>query len=516
MARVRQTVVAVVHGSDEGAGVDVEVYPYDLTAAAGGKAGQLLGSWRPQPGELDDVGRVRTRLHALQTVPGQSQAPNARGAAGFLTTASERNIATARAMSGGAGSPVYDERYEYEVGEVLLFDAEIDTDSLTVDWDTAVPHPSTNPQTVACEGQVQRFDGVVIDPQACRSGIHRIKIKVDGSTWPFNEAGQLVTGLGDQEKLEYAEADRSLIPHRGPLLVTVNYGNGDGVGARLRAEPADSALRRGIVDVPTPTEGVVFRAADLEALRLAAGDQQGRITDATGVTVGAVYLVEADYGAQPVNGSVVFDGLGATNAVDSDPSIGSLSVTGVAGNLRVSTSGPRFATSAPGVHTPARGSVFLGGASANRTVAESTPFDNRPEQARITSESTMRARPVPDRDGVNTGSESLLGRHRPSPPPLPKRGGRQALAAIQSRTVALVREHGPTLVEATKSKLKDPAVQATLRNAMLTAVEVGLAGEGGSVKFARAANTAIRVGDMVATAQKGQQGRDVGPSGLSR
>lgn len=486
MARVRQTVVAVVHGSDEGAGADVEVYPYDLADAAGHKAAQLLGSWRPQPGELDDAGRVNKRLHALQTVSGYSQAPGDRAATGFLTKASERNIAWARAMSGGAHGPVYDENYEYEVGEVLLFDAEIDTERLEVDWATAVPHPSVNPETVPYEGQVQRFDGVVIDPPACRSRTHQVKLEADGSMWPFNEAGQLVTGLSDQEKIDYSVADRSQIPYRGPLLVTVDYGTGSGIDARLRAEPADSALRRGTVEALAPGEGVAFRAADLEALRMAAGDQQVRITDGAGAVVGAVYLVEADHNAQLVNGSVVFDGLGSSNAVQNDPSIGSLSVTGIAGNLRVSTSGPRFSNSVPAVQEQAHRPAFLGGTAPSRIPAQSSRFGSATEQEPITQ-------------------------------PAAKRGGRQALAAIQSRTVALVREHGPTLVEATKSKLKDPAVQATLKNAMLTAVEVGLAGKGGaSVKFAKAANTAIRVGDMVATAQQSQPGRGLGHSGFSR
>lgn len=510
MARVRQTVVAVVHGSDEGAGVDVEVYPYDLTAAAGRKAGELVASWRPQPGELDDADRVRTRLHALRTVPGHSRAPGDRGAAGFLTRTNERNIAMARAMSGSVGGPVYDERYEYELGEVLLFDAEVDTDSLEVDWGTAVPHPSTDPGTLSWEGSVQRVDGAIVDPQACRSGAHRVEVAADGSVWPINEAGQLVVGLGAQEAADYAEADRSQVPHRGPLLVTVSFGSGTGEDVSLRAEPAASALRRGTVAVPTAGEGVAFRPADLEALRLAAGDQHHRITDAAGATVGAVYLVEADYGPQLVNGSVVFDGLGATSAVDRDPSIGSLSLTGVAGDLRVSTSGPRWANPTT---APSRGSAFLGGAAAKNTASEKSSLGHAPEKTSAAAGSAA----GPGRDGLGRGIDSVLDRRR-SNRMSSKRGGRKALAAVQSRTVALMREHGPTLVKATKAKLKDPVVQAALKNAMLTAVEVGLAGKSGAppTKFVRAANTAMRVGDMVATAQRTQPAAGVRSSGLSR
>ncbi|OUS97229.1 hypothetical protein [Rhodococcus sp. NCIMB 12038] len=492
--------------------MDVEVYPYDLTSAAGRKAGELLGSWRPQPGELDDADRVITRLHALRTVAGYSRAPGDRSAAGFLTRTSERDIAMARAMSGNAGGPVYDEHYEYEVGEVLLFDAEVDKDRLTVDWATAVPHPSTDPGTLSWEGQVQRVDGVVVDPQACRSGVHRVEVSGDGTVWPFNEAGQIVAGLGDQEKADYAEADRSQVPHRGPLLVTISFGNGDGGDAKLRAEPAESALRRGTVGVPAPGEGVSFRAADLEALRLAAGSQHSRITDASGATVSAVYLVEADYGAQMANGSVVFDALGATSAVDRDPSIGSLSVAEVAGDLRVSTSGSRWVKSAP-----ARGSAFLGGTASKSAAAEKGSVGYPSEQESTAAGPVAEAASLPGRDGLGKGIGSLLDRRSPSKSPS-KRGGLKALVAMQSRTVALMREHGPTLVEATKSKLKDPAVQAALKKAMLTAVEVGLAGKGGapSTKFARAADTAMRVGDMVATAQKNQHAAGARSSGLSR
>ena len=345
MARVRQTVVAVVHGSDQGAGADVEVYRYDLADAAGHKAVQLLGSWRPQPGELDDADRVKRRVAALQTAPGYSRAPRDRGATGFLTTASERDIASARAMSGGAGSPVFDESYEYQVGEVLLFDAEIDTERLEVDWHTAVPHPSTNPETISCAGPVQRFDGAVIDPHAYRNRSHRVEIRADGSLWPVNEAGEPVTGCS----------------------------------------------------------------------------------------------------------------------------------------------------------------------------GESNSFDRTHEQERSRSETATRSRPPVDGNDANKGIESLLARRSSRPPTAPKGGSRQALAAIQSRTVALVRAHGPTLVEATKSKLKDPAVQAALRKALLTAVEAGLASKGGgSVKFASAASTAIRVADMVAAAQKSQTRGAAGTSGLSR
>lgn len=472
MARVRQTVIAVVHGSDEGSGVDVEVYPYAPEIAAGHRAGELVGSWRPQPGELDDVGRVNARRRTLRTAPGQSPAPGARNAAAFLARASEQNLARARMMSGEARGPIYDERYEYEIGEILLFDAEVDTDSMTVDWETTVPHSSVNPQTVLWDGQIQRFDETIIDPQACRDGTHRIAVSADGTMVPFNEAGQPVTGLSAQEKADYISADRSQVPHRGPLLVTLDYGNGYGSKPRLRAEPADSAIRRGTVDMLAAGEGVAFRPADLEAVRLAAGEQYSPITDATGAAVGAVYLVEANYGAELSNGSVVFDALGATNAVAGEPNIGSLTVSGVAGDLRVSASGSRWTSAPP---TPTQGAAFVGG---------NTPV---------------------------TGIETQLD-DRPTRRATPKRSERKALAAVQSRTASFVREHGPMLVQAAKAKLKDPAVQAILRNALLTAVDVGLAGKGGTGKFARAASTAVRLNDMVSAAkQNGSSGRSWSP-----
>lgn len=494
MARMRQTVVAVVHGSDDGEGAQVEVYPYTPDAAAGHRAQELLKSWRPQPGELDDPLRVQQRLHALQTVPGYSRNPDDRAAIGFLTRATESEMAWGRAMSGSANDPVFDARYEYQVGEVLLFDAEVDTDRHEVDWASAVPHPSTSPETVQCSGQVQRNDGVVIDPEACRRRTHLVKVKDDGSHWPFNEAGQLVVGLSDQERRDYAVADRSQIPNRGPLLVTVDFGGSDGATARLRAEPADAALGRGRIEQLTADEGVRFRPADLEAVRLAAGDQHAILTDSTGAAVGAVYLVDADHGSELKNGSVVFDGLGASSAVDADPSIGSLSVTAVDGVLRVNTSGHRFANPVATVRDQSRGSAFLGG-----------------DVPRVgTSPATASASWTGQRDSL----ESRLGLESPNWTAAPERGGRKALAAVQSRTASLVRAHGPTVVAATRSKLKDPAVQAVLRNSLMTAVEIGLAGKGGnSVKIAKAASTAMRVGDMVATAQTAQSARG---GGLSR
>ncbi|MET3959833.1 hypothetical protein ABIE52_006768 [Rhodococcus sp. OAS809] len=339
MARVRQTVVAVVHGSDEGSGVDVEVYPYDLEAARGRKARQLVASWRPQPGELDDAGQVNARLHALQTVPGYSMAPTERAASGFLTKTNEQNIAFARTMSGDGGCPVYDETYEYQVGEILVFDAEVDIESLTVDWTTAVPHPSTDPETVWCEGPVQRFDGAIVDPGAFRDQMHGVHAAADGTMWPINEAGQRVLGRSEPEQEDYAAADRPQ-------------------------------------SAPTPS-------------------------------------------------------------------------------------------------------------------------------------------PASSGEGLSRGMDSLLGGRGASSTTTGTRSGRQALAAITSRTAVLVKEHGPTLVKATKSKLRDPAIQTALRNAMLTAVEVGLASKGGgAVKFAKAANTAIRVGDMVATTQGSQLGR--GDRGFGR
>lgn len=494
MARVRQTVVAVVHGSDDGTGAQVEVYPYDPDAAAGRRAQDLLKSWRPQPGELDDPLRVQQRLHALQTAPGYSRNPDDRAAIGFLTRATEGDLLNGRAMSGSANTPVFDARYEYQVGEVLLFDAEVDTDRHEVDWATTVPHPSTNPETVRCSGRVQRIDGVVIDPEACRRRTHLVKIKDDGSHWPFNEAGQLVVGLSDQERRDYAAADRSQIPYRGPLLVTVDFGGSDGATARLRAEPAGAALGRGHIEQLTADEGVLFRPADLEALRLAAGDQQVSLTDSTGATVGAVYLVEADHGSELNNGSVVFDGLGASSAVDADPSIGSLSVTTVDGVLRVSTSGHRFANPVATMRDQPRGSAFLGGDVPR---AESSP-----------------AKASASRDGQRDSLESRLGLESPNWSAAPERGGRKALAAVQSRTASLVRAHGPTVVAATRSKLKDPAVQAVLRKSLMTAVEIGLSGKGGSsMKIAKAASGAMRVGDMVATAQTN---RSAMGGGLSR
>lgn len=494
MARVKQTVVAVVHGSDEGAGVDVEVYPYDPAIANGYKAQELLRSWRPQPGELDDRESVNRRVRALQRTPGHSLVPQDRGARGFLTRAREGELTWGRTVSGNSASPIHDASYEYELGEVLLFDAEIDTDTLHIDWNTAVPHPSTDPQTIPHTGLLHRFDGVMLDPEACRQRIHLTKVTPDGTMHPFNEAGQLVTSLTSQEQVDYINADRTQLPHRGPLLITVDFGNGDPNAARLRAQPADVAMRAGTIEPIAPHQGVAFRPADLELLRRAAGDQHARITDANGSTVGAVYLVEADYGMPGLPGSVVFDALGASDATHSDPSIGSLSVTQVGGQLQVRTSGTRFATANP-ERSPVASSAFLGGTAptrGQRWPADSAGYSHGPGAGgdrRSTAQTSA---------GESAQAE------------------RKALAAIHSRTAALVREHGPTVVNATKKKLKDPAVQAMLKKSMLTAVEVGLAGKGGSsLKFAKAASTAIRVSDIVATAQSQQlrtDGKSPGPS----
>ncbi|MBP2527428.1 hypothetical protein U2G91_26455 (plasmid) [Rhodococcoides fascians] len=482
MARVKQTVVAVVHGNDDGRGVDVEVYPYATESATGRRAQQLLQSWRPQPGELDDSSRVGRRIHALQTAPGHSRNPQDRAAMGFLTRAVEPDLAWARAMSGSTNAPVYDAGYEYEVGEVLLFDAEVDTERLEIDWSTAVPHPSTSPETIPYSGQVERVDGIVIDPEACRERRHLVTMTDEGTLCPFNEAGQLVVGLSDEEKHDYEIADRSQIPHRGPLLVTVDFGRPVGANPRLRAEPADAAIGRGALDRLEPTDGVRFRPADLEALRLAAGDQQVHITDPTGATVGAVYLVEADYGTELVNGSVIFDGLGASNAADS--------------GLRVNMSGVRFANHAQAVGDTTRGSAFLGG---------SVSSSRRQGAGAVYSHTTI--------GGREESLESALDLASPNRTADSKSGGRKALAAVQSRTASLVRAHGPTVVAATRSKLKDPAVQAVLRNTLMTAVEIGLAGKGGSsMRIAQAASTAMRVGDMVATAQTKHGGSSAGLS----
>ncbi|PZU04639.1 MAG: hypothetical protein DI630_00555 [Gordonia sp. (in: high G+C Gram-positive bacteria)] len=493
MARVRQTVVAVVHGQDGGQGATVEVYPYDPASATGHQARELLASWRPQPGELDNPERVSKRLYPLQTAPGNSKAPHERGASGFVTTAREDDIAWARAMSGEANDLICDVDYEYEIGEVLLFDAEIDTDTLRVEWSSAVPHPSTPPHTVQSLTPVQRHDGVIVDPQACRDRIHLVKVREDGTTWPFNEAGQLVVGLSDQEKLDYAGADRSQLPHRGPLLVTVDFGASDGTGARLRAEPADIAIARGTLKELAHDEGVMFRPADLEAVRRAAGSQQVALTDPTGATVGAVYLIDADYDTHRAKGSVIFDGLGASN-LSADPTIGQLTVADVDGELKVSTTGPRFAYRGPSAEQPARGSLFIGGGAPSNAPAEPRRFGTTASDGHQVPAQSSRA-------GLQSGQDAPESTH----------GGRKALAAVQSRTAGLVRDHGPTIVAATKSKLKDPAVQATLRKSMLTAVEIGLAGKGGSsVKFAKAASAAMRVGDMVATAQANQTVSDPG------
>lgn len=140
--RRMMTVVAVVHGYDDGEGAMVEVYPYDPSEVGGGKASELMASWRPQPGELDDATAVKGRMAGLRggSEPDRTIGQRPRAAHGFVDVVRESELSAARGASGDNHSRVYDEAYEYEIGEVMLFDAEVDPHKMKVDWSTAREH----------------------------------------------------------------------------------------------------------------------------------------------------------------------------------------------------------------------------------------------------------------------------------------------------------------------------------------------------------------------------------------
>lgn len=303
----KKTVVAVSYGDSRlGQPVSCEVFTRDPGSLAPGQLRQEVAGFTPYPGELDNEVAVRARYDRLRRLGGHVEAVPSHA------------LDMGERVTGSAGREVTDADYSEQIGQVLVFDAEVDDVTGEVDWYTAMPHPETDPRSLRGpedgSGRLyRRRDLAILSTSHLDRGQHQVRVEQDGRYTPVNEFDQPVVDLPREHWDRYLAADFSHLERESMVICARPDANGDLV---MTSQRPDDVARTGELIDPV-RHGFLARSLDYEVLREQAGDAQKFIYDDAGAPVWvAVVDVAHDKALDHRGGSYPFDALSAAPNAD--------------------------------------------------------------------------------------------------------------------------------------------------------------------------------------------------------
>lgn len=294
----KKTVVAVSYGdSSFGQPISCEVFTADPAEISTQQLREMIAGHAPQPGELDDPRAVRRRYDRLREL------------GGTVEMVASHEIDMAERVSGDTGREAFDADYTNQIGQLLVFDAEVDDATGRVDWYTATPNPITNPLRVQMpEGGrlYRRLDGVILSTAHLESGQHDLKVTDEGVYIPVNEFNQPVVDLTEETWAQYQAADLSDL--RNDTLVACARQDASG-NLRMTTQPLRDVAASGRLLDPLE-HGFFTRSMDFEVMRESAGDNQKFVNDPRG---NPMWVAVVDFPCTEANryGNVPGDALAA-------------------------------------------------------------------------------------------------------------------------------------------------------------------------------------------------------------
>lgn len=485
-----RTVIAVSYG-DSGFGqpISCEVFTVDPMISSE-RLSEAVAGHCPRPGELDDPRLVRKRYERLQDMGGRVEAVPSHA------------IAMAEAATGGAGRQVVDADYAEAIGQVLVFDAEVDDRTGEVDWYTATPTCFTDPLSLpgargadpGTDKVYRRLDGALLSTRCLRQRQHLVRVDPDGRFTPVNEFGQSVGDLSEDEWSRYWDLDLSHLETDTMVICARPSGPG---GVKMTCQRlVDVQAGRALLD--PLASGFDSRSVDYEVLRESAGDNQSFVTDPSGdpmwvavVDVDRVPVAEGFVGNIPVD---------ALSARPTDRHLPRLE----AGFDRRGAPVVRL----DGAQT-SRDQVSMGLLGSLSSPPSPAPARHDP------GPDTTRPAPArgPASEKFSTGARDLLA-SRQSGTGSPGTGQRlSALAGMNASVRTAAAMYGPRLLEPVKQTLNDPQVRQDLKKAAVVGLEAAVTATGGGRARGAAAVGALARLEDLPTARRVRQS-PVGRLGL--